>query len=356
METISTSSRSSKRPRPPKGRGAGTAGQPPQRTTPPVAHGFLRHQFLPLYAPPAARFPKKKREQALLSSRSPLAALYRCELMGFEDKPFPYNILLAHWDMQRQIQWQHPHTQLSIIFDEDNKTLRWATTEELRVDAFYFIPVIPLYELLQDRKRRREGELLLSVYAYLYREAGVPYYRDSCGALDYHYEMTEEMLDAGYFGDEQGYREYRSELRAAAYYGDVMMRKLFNRCHLRWFKQRLDNFIVSDDFSSDCYHIGKTAYTLRGQFPNREIFDNIEPIDYEDHEVAYLAKLISFVASNEGRLFRDIELYLNDELNECDVVERYKTMQVMDGAVTKIKDLAFERGLLNLLAAVASLL
>ncbi|PMX76362.1 hypothetical protein C1Y21_34515, partial [Pseudomonas sp. MPR-R2A3] len=43
--------------------------------------------------------------------------------------------------------------------------------------TLYYIPVMPLFEMLHDPKRKRTAHLLVSVCSYLYHIADIPYYR-----------------------------------------------------------------------------------------------------------------------------------------------------------------------------------
>ena len=59
----------------------------------------------------------------------------------------------------------------------------------------YYIPVIPLYQMLRNKRRNKTGLLLLSVCTYLYRIADIPYYRQEGSYLYWIYEMLTEWLE-----------------------------------------------------------------------------------------------------------------------------------------------------------------
>lgn len=61
--------------------------------------------------------------------------------------------------------------------------------------TLYYIPVIPLYQMLRNKNRKKTGLLLLSVCTYLYRIADIPYYRQEDSYLYWIYEMLTEWLE-----------------------------------------------------------------------------------------------------------------------------------------------------------------
>ncbi|MBW7891977.1 MAG: hypothetical protein H3C48_13350, partial [Chitinophagaceae bacterium] len=285
MQTVSKSKRIRSSTRQAARSAGSTKEQGKERTVGFAADGFLNHCFLPLYREATHPPEKTKVEKGFFKSLSTLSALCGCELMDTQDKPYPYNILLAHWDAARQLNRQPQEISLHIVQDENGR-VTLATRQVYETgNTLYFIPVIPLYRLLQDKIQKQAGELLLSVCAYLYHIAGIPYYRDCYSAMEYYYDMMKDWLldDAGSYEAEDLNRNF-SELYAAEYYGDIIHRKIFNRYHLAQFQSRLQGFKVTDGLGRACYQVAAAAYDLYRQYPERTVFDNITRNEDNDEE------------------------------------------------------------------------
>ncbi|MFH6997400.1 hypothetical protein ACHRVZ_05660 [Flavobacterium sp. FlaQc-57] len=156
------------------------------------ADGFLRHSFLPLFEMGKKIPDQFQVENDFFNSLALLTGLYGFEVLDTTGKSYPYNILLAHCHAQKQLNSLGRDIELSIM-QCNNGCVKLATKHIYNTcNTLYYIPVLPLYKLLQDRKQKQTAELLLSVFAYLYHIAGIPYYREDNSYLYYHYECMEE--------------------------------------------------------------------------------------------------------------------------------------------------------------------
>ncbi len=333
--------------------------QAPFHTTGLAADGFLKHRFLPLYQQ-ADNLPDKKQvEQGFKKSLSILTNLYNFKPLDVSGKAYPYNILLAHWDASQQLNTQNQQVELLIIQDEQGK-IQLSTKQTYDTGTtLYYIPVMPLYRLLQDKRKKQIGELILSVFAYLFRVAGVPYYRDSYSALSYYYEMLQEWLNEDVDGREAAeINKDISELNAAAYYGDVIFRKLYNPYHLNQFKQRIDRFKAKDGLQKEGFNVAMTAYELWQAYPERSVFKHIgnDEQEYEDGIVRG-EQYISFIADNEGWLYNSLSDMVNNEFNECAEMEEPCIAQVFDHKAIQLDEgLSFEHRFFPLINDVCTLL
>lgn len=359
METISTSRRIRSGTQQTARCSRSKKKQTAQRTRRNAADGFLTHRFLPLYAPAEDTPDQKRAGQGCMKSLSALAGAYGCELMNVQDKPYPYNILLTHWDMGRQLMDKSRAT-ISIMEDE-NGTINAVTIDTYEMNqTLNYIPVLPLYKLLRNKMRKRAGELLLSVFAYLYHEAGIPYYRDSCTPMDYNYEMLYEW----YAQERESYEEtdfntMLSDFRAVVHYGDVMLRKIYNRYHLKQFNARVHRFAPRDDFDRDCMHIARAALQLHERYPEQSVFRHIAPIEDDeayDGGVIRAEEWTSFVADTRGWLYEQLEQTVNNQFQECGYVEEPKLVTIFDKPNTAIETLDFEHALFELIGDLCTLL
>src|SRR5690606_40118408 len=115
--------------------------------------------------------------------------------------------------------------------------------------TLYYIPVVPLFQMLNDPKRKKSAQLLISVCSYLYHIADVPYYRQEDSYLYWMYEMHKDWVEQD---DETEETEmYNREFTKAELIGDSIEQKLFNRINLKVFQQRLNAFKSLDTFDHD---------------------------------------------------------------------------------------------------------
>jgi hypothetical protein len=297
-----------------------------------LTNGFLNHQFLPLFEQGQEPPDPMLVEKGFFNSLSILTSVYDIELMNVENKPYPYNILLAHAHIQKQLRKSEQDIELSIMQD-DNGTIKLVTNHTYNTNmTLYYIPVLPLYQLLQNNKHKQTAELLLSVFAYLYHIAGIPYYRDDCSALSYYYEYIEEgLMDDLECNDTEQLNSDFSEFNKATYYGDVMLRKMYNPYHLNWFQQRIDNYKPNNSFQKNCLCLAKKARNLLLDYPEYSVFSNTSNQQFDECDgIIRAEQYISFIADNEGLLYENIARMVNDEFNECGEMEQPTIVQIYD--------------------------
>jgi hypothetical protein len=329
------------------------------RTVGVIADGFLRHPFLPLFEQGKKLPSQLQAEKGFFKSLSILTGVYELEQTNVENKCYPYNILLAHEHAQKQLRKSGQDIELTILQD-DAGTVKLVTNHSYSTgNTLCYIPVLPLYRLLQDKKQKQTAELLLSVFAYLYHIAGIPYYRENNSYLFYHYECMEEWLIDDYENDEieQG-NSAISEFNEATYCGDVMFRKIYNLYHLNYFKQRTQSYRPNTSFEKDCLAVAEKALALLLEYPDYTIFHNTSNREFEyDDGVIKAEQYISFIANSEGLLYENIARVVNDEFNECSEMEEPTLLQIYDAEnQPSNKGLDFEYRLFPLLNDLCTLL
>lgn len=359
MQTIQTV-REMGRKRRPACRCARSKKQPEQfRSARPFADGFLRHSFLPVFEMGKKVPSQNQVEKDFFSSLAVLSRLYGFKVLDTTGKSYPYNILLAHSDAQKQLKGFGQDIELSIMQDDDG-SVKLATKHLYNTcNTLYYIPILPLYRLLQNSKKKPTAELLLSVFAYLYHIAGIPYYREDSSCLYYHYECMEEwLIDELENEDCQGGNSMISELNTASYYGDVMHRKMYNTYHLNVFEKRIECYKFNTDFEKDCLSVAKQALALMLEYPSSTIFQSTSNREFESEEgIIRAEQYISFIADTDGALYENIARVINDEFNECSEIEEPTLLQIYD-TQNKLTDKAldFEYRLFPLLNDLCTLL
>jgi hypothetical protein len=293
-------------------------------------------------------------------SLSILGKLHGMTMAEFKEMPYPYNVLLSHWEAKRKLNRQPIETTLHIVQD-DNERVRLATKQVFEAGhTLYYIPVMPLFRLLRIKGQKSCAELLLSVMAYLYHNVQIPYYRDSNSYLFYQYECNKEWLmecASDYEGDE--YEENMSDVIKNEYVGDEMERKLFNRYQLEHFEERLNAFLPASEFQRDALQVAGEAFELMQTYPEATVFRHVAEVDPydDDDEVASFEPYVSFVGDVDGWLYDNIERGVSDELNNyCQTAQPCKVQIFDDPEAEKATGLDFEYRLFELICDLTTLL
>lgn len=267
-------------------------------------------------------------ERDFFKSLSKLAEHYGFEPPNVKDEPYPYNVHLAYEYAERKVQQKEEYFNELRILEHLEKGTYLSVSEIYPMGTvFYHIPIKPLYLLLKTKDAKPLAKLFLSVYAYYFQVACIPYYRDDDYIL-YLYEMLKDwIMDDNYTEQEQEERQEQQErlcmLQQAEYIGDFMMKKLKNKKNLDFFKHRLDHFKPKNDYERECKELAEEIYSLYRQYPNEIYFRNsiYKPKENEDDECITMNKYIGFVASADDWLSSEIEMLLNTEFNECSEME-----------------------------------
>lgn len=321
--------------------------------------GFLRHQFLPLFERGEEMPNCEESKKIFFDSLSILTRLYGFKQIEVECQPYPYNVLLAHQYAQRQLKKSGQDIELTVM-QEDDGSVKLATNHCYNTGTtLYYIPVLPLYRLLQDKKQKKTAELLVSVFSYLYHIAGIPYYRENHTYLFYQYECMEEWIidDLENYDSDDINHEF-SEFNRANYYGDIILRKIYNPYHLNVFKQRIDTYKPKSSFGWDCLNVSQKMFALLTDYPDASIFRNtLNQERDEDDSIIRAEQYISFIADSDGMLYENIARVVNDEFNECGEIEEPILQQIYDSESRPSKDsLDFEYRIFPLINELCTLL
>ncbi|MFH6965299.1 hypothetical protein ACHRVK_22240 [Flavobacterium plurextorum] len=331
------------------------------RTDSNATNGFLKCTFLPKLKTAQSVQACQKTERDFYKSLSKLAEHYSIEPMPTrQDYGYPYNMVLAMWDMDTQMKRSHRNWDGFKLIQDSKKTF---LTSEERYDTgttLFYIPIVPLFEMLHDKQRKHTAHLLTSVCSYLYHIAQIPYYRQEDSYLYWLYETHKDWVD--YDDETEETESYKSELRKAETVGDRIEQKLYNRINLTVFEQRLSRFKSRDTFDKECWNVACNAFALYTEYPTASIFRNA-PIPEQDpynddceNEVIGMEKYISFIADTKGWLYENIKDSINNEFKEYGVMEEPTINKVFDGSKISVGNLDFENRLFELLDDLSYLL
>ena len=343
-----------------KGRKPSAERQTEIRTNSNATNGILKCTFLPKLKTAKSVQACQKTERDFYKSLSQLAEHYSIEATQTKDFGFPYNIVLAMWDMETKVKRTNKNWD-SFKLVQDSKKTFFVSEERYNVGTtLYYIPIIPLFQMLKDPKRKKTAQLLVSVCSYLYHIAQIPYYRQEESYLYWLYEMMNDWVEQDEETDET--ESYKHELSNAEYIGDKIEKKLFNRINLKVFEQRLNRFENVDTFDKECWQVAHNAFALFTEYPNVTIFRNAtlpekDPYNDDDEdEIIRMEKYISFIADTRGWLYESLSDTINNEFNEYGAMEEPTISKRFDGSEIPTTDLDFENRFFDLLNDLSGLL
>ncbi|SFH37400.1 hypothetical protein [Pedobacter insulae] len=334
--------------------GGSPKGQTTVRTDCHVADGFLRTAFLPKLAETEtvqACRKNKKTEHDFYQSLSRLAGYYGIETMRSKDYGYPYNIALALWYTKAQLKDKVRDWEEIRLIKDSSKTYFMSEERYDTSSTLFYIPVVPLYRMLRNPKRKHTARLLLSVCSYLYHIADVPYYRQEDSYLYWQYDMIKEWITSDDETEESAM--YLSELEQAEWIGEHMEQKLFNRANLLFFKERLNGFTCRDTLDLDAMNMAMEAFALYEQYPERTIFANARPNGQVDEDetdgMVTMDRYVSFCADGKGWLNENLLQCINTELQEYTLMEEPALIRCFDGSEITDNTLCFENRLFALM-------
>ncbi|WP_156167758.1 hypothetical protein [Sphingobacterium sp. Ag1] len=231
--------------------------------------------------------------------------------------------------------------ELRLIYDRDSTYF----AQEDRYDTgmtLYYIPVIPLYTLLNKRQTSQVGKLLLSVYAYCYQVLKIEYYRNENCYLNWNYDRIQDWMES------DGETEILEELKKAKKIGDIMKPKLCDPDNLATFETRLTNYLPTDDFGENCLQIATRFFNLFISHPNTAIdvkyypLASREVLEYESYNVT-LDNYLSFSADVNGHLHETLFTMVNDDLQEYGEIDEPTRFIPIDGRDIPDNNFEFER-------------
>ena len=328
-----------------------------------VTNGFLKCTFLPkLKTVQSIQACKKtaKTERDFYKSLSQLAEHYGIEPLQMQEYGYPYNMALAMWDAETKLKQNNVNWD-NLRLVQDSKKTFFTSEERYSIGTtLYYIPIVPLFLMLHDPKRKKTAQLLVSVCSYLYHIADIPYYRQENSYLYWMYEMMNDWVEQDDYTEETD--SCIAEIVKAEWIGERIEQKLFNRINLQVFEQRLNHFQSRDTFDQECKKMACDAFALYTQYPHESIFRNAprpeeDPYtDENDSENVGMEKYISFIADTTGWLYERLADSINNEFNEYGAMEEPTIFKHFDGSNITQTNLDFENRLFTLLDELCTLL
>ncbi|RKE52450.1 hypothetical protein [Sphingobacterium detergens] len=345
-----------------EGRKRSTERQTEVRTNRNATNGILKCTFLPKLKTAPSVQACQKTERDFYKSLSKLAEHYSIEPMPTKEFEFPYNITLGMWDMEFKVKRANINWDGFRLVQDSKKTYFMSEERYDTGTALYYIPIVPLYQMLKDPKRKKNAELLLSVCGYLYHIADIPYYRHPTSYLYWICETHKEWLEQEEEEEVGEQQLYNREFYIAEDIGDRIEQKLRNRVNLTVFEQRLSRFKCQDKFDKKCLKMASNAFDLYRKYPTESIFRNApvheeDPYndDYENDAIG-MEKYISFISETKGWLYECLRDSINNEFNEYGVMDEPTISLAFDECEITKSNLDFENRLFALLEDLCTIL
>ncbi len=330
----------------------------------PTSDGFLKCAFLPkLMENDVQKLASDKQnliqiqrkntktEKDFYQSLSQLAELYGLNPISTKHFGYPYNVVLALDDIQKQLKNKVKDWEEIRLIEEKRKTY-FVSEERYNTGAIlYYIPIIPLYRLSKNPKRKQAVQILQSVCSYLYHIVEIPYYRKQNSYLFWMYEMVAEWLISD--DESEEILIYLSEIKQMEQIGNFMEQKIYNHHNLIRFKENLRKFKVKDHIDNDCFMLARKIFSLYQQYPNATIYQNLQSIldteEYESDTIVSMDKYVSFCAEGKGLLFQTLFEAVNSDLQEYATMEEPRVIKKFDGRNITNNNLDFENCLFPLI-------
>jgi len=301
--------------------------QPALGTTGISTDGFLRQCFTPMYETGTEMPKRSETEGDFFKSLSILKKHYSLDMIAYRKLPYPFNILMTGQELDAKLKDENRFRELLIIKDGDKTTI--TVRESLRREfSLYYIPVLPVYKMWQIPEQQSCAELLTAVFAYLYIEAGLSYYRDEDTYMFYNYEILADWVeDDKDSADEEDYQKQKKAVETANLVGDFVQQKMMAEGFRHSLDTLIDNFRAVTDFETQSLAIAKNTWRIWQTYPDATLYSHASnPCDlddedaddyyYADNNYVGMNEHIGFVASVTDVLSDSLFRMVNDDFNE----------------------------------------
>ncbi|MNL09034.1 hypothetical protein D3C87_1297810 [compost metagenome] len=291
-------------------------------------------------------------ERGFYASAVNLCSLYGMAQPPKSGLPFPFNLSRDLEGLQQQLKAMGEKVDLRLLETEEKTCLATVQTFSTQSTLFY-LPVLPMLNLLEDRKRRAVGELLQSVFAYLLQVVGVPHFADDYGYLGGIYEMLSDWWSEDGYAEDEGERlAHEAFFEQLWHHGTISLHLLSEKSALADFGQRVVEFKCGNDAEHNFLETASGLLQLYRDYPERSIGAFIsEPFGAEEHDGIIRWEQYLHFFYDFGQLVQDQLMdCINAELNECSLMEEPRHIQFFDTPQEKVTGgFDFEQRLFGLL-------
>lgn len=325
------------------------------RTTANDRPAFLGQRFAPLLASEHPQITDSKAiETEFKVSMANLCRLYGWDDFQFPNLAYPVNLSVAMQYAFRRLGSTDGNVELKFT-QKDGEPASLSTHKTFCAEScLFYIPIETMYQMVLDENRNEKGNLLLSIFTYLYRIVEIPHFCDDYSYLGSIYAMIED-----WWVNDEGYSEDKEETEfIIAHFGKLddcgvnSLLMLQDKGNLELFGKRHKDFRATTKAERELKRLAGKFLRLYRQYPNRSIFDNIQaPKDIDEYDsYVRFEQLVHFYWSNNEPIHDELMDCINAELNECGAMEVAVSVQNFDEPQQDIScNLVFEETLFDLL-------
>ena len=261
--------------KPPAGCRRSTAQPAKERPCGNDGNGFLKHRFRPLWAVSGSR---QQTEREFYNSRSNLCRFYGISLPPTEDAEYPQDIYTAWQQVDLTLKTIDPKLNAMIIRDKGREAVL-ATAKMFGIGySLFFIPIRTWWNWSKCTEKREISEMILSIFAYLYRIVGIPCYGDSSSLMYSQYDTLYQWLMEDDEGEEQEWREHQENtLYEASQAGIGLLRLLQDPYWLQQLETKVTVFRHRDEGEAEWGRLGLEFLQLYKDYPGRSLADSTRP-------------------------------------------------------------------------------
>jgi len=324
-----------------------------ERTAGHCRNGFLNHCFLPFYDLDGRQ--QRTDEEEFFGSLDRLCDHYQLEHPDVSAFAYPQNITEAHRTVAASLADIDKEANVIIARDESHSASLTVLHTYDTGNILYYIPVRPLWNLVKTANAAPMTDLLLSVYAYLYQAAGIPFYAMPGTYLYDEYDMLLQwVLEADDDDEEQKaiQEEQVEEMDLLLGAGSDLLVLLQQPERLQNFEAHIVAYRNCPEWHAEMEGIATDCLFLYQNFPNRSIMDNIKPdlLGDDDDYTIRAGNYISFYWSGYDGFYDMLLEMVNNEFQESSHKDEPMLVQVFDGSeVTAPASLDYEKALFALL-------
>lgn len=298
-------------------------------------YAFLKQTFAPLVADGEGELKQSEAiECGFYQSRDNICGLYGWDIKTKSNLPFPFNLSQDLEKLKQQLNVSDKDASLHLVQDACHPA-RLVTIKTCGSSSvLFYIPVRPMLILCENPTTQAVGELVLSVFAYLYKVVGVPHFSSDYSYLADQYAMLEDwwVNDEGYSEDEQERAEHIAFFAELEQRGKVSLMMVGERENLNKFAQRVENFSANTQAEWAFENTAREFFKLYADYPTRNLNENNYPpfgLD-EDEPTIRLEQYLHFFWDFDQIVHQQFMDCINAELNECGAIDEPTTFQYFD--------------------------
>ncbi|WP_345951301.1 hypothetical protein ABDD95_07675 [Mucilaginibacter sp. PAMB04274] len=287
---------------------------------------------------------------------------YELPVLQYDNLPFPQNVAAAYAEAAAAVKKLDANANCIIVRDEKHlATLAVLKTYDTG-RCLYYIPVRPLWHLVQTAEQQPLAELLLSIYSYLYQVAGIPFYSESGSYMDCQYDSLQNWIDEAEYDsveDQACADEQTKEMDTLRSAGEGLLVLLRDRRWLDSWEANLAAYRQTAGCRVDFVELAEQLLALYRAYPQNGLFDNIRDdlIEPEENERIRGEQYISFYWSGNDCFYDMLFEMVNNDFQECGITDEPTSIRLFDTLqATKGDDLAYERKLFELIDGLCEFL